>query len=121
MEISMINRKVDKAEWKQFFEFLSKQAEGTRAEIEVASLKFGDQIEAVWLPVIGLVYDHRDNCVEIALEASERDVVDHIIREPREIYFAEDGRLFMGLDVIDSEGVHHIVKLKDSLMLPMNS
>jgi hypothetical protein len=43
----MINRKVDKAEWKQFFEFLSKQAEGTRAEIEVASLKFGDQIEAV--------------------------------------------------------------------------
>ena len=28
---------------------------------------------------------------------------------------------FMGLDVIDSEGAHHIVKLKDSLMLPMES
>jgi hypothetical protein len=42
-----------------------------------------------WLPLIGLVYDHKDNSVEIALEASKRDVVDHIIREPREIYFAE--------------------------------
>ena len=117
----MINRKIDKKEWKQFFDFLSKQVEGTLAEIQVASLKLGDQIEAEWLPVIGLVYDHKDNSVEIALEASKRDVVDHIIREPREIYFAEDGRLFMGLDVIDSEGAHHIVKLKDSLMLPMNS
>jgi hypothetical protein len=121
VETTMINRKVDKAEWKQFFDFLSKQVEGTHAEIEVASLKLGDQIEAEWLPLIGLVYDHKDNSVEVALEASKRDVVDHIIREPREIYFAEDGRRFMGLDVIDSEGTHHIVKLKDSLMLPMNS
>jgi hypothetical protein len=112
----MINRKIDKAEWKSFFEFLSKQAEGTRGEIGVASLKLGYQIEAGWLPVIGLVYDHKDNFVDIALEASERDVVDHIIREPREIYFAEEGRQFMGLDITDLEGAHHIVKLKDSLM-----
>ena len=97
----MINRKIDKTEWKQFFDFLSKQVEGTRAEIEIASLTLGDQIEAEWLPVIGLVYDHKDNSVEIALEASKRDVVDHIIRKPREIYFAENGRQFMGLDIID--------------------
>ena len=117
----MINRKIEKSEWKQFFDFLSKQVEGTRAEIEIASLTRGDQIEAEWLPVIGLVYDHKDDSVEIALEASKRDVVDHIIREPREIYFAEDGRQFMGLDIIDLKGTHHIVKLKDPLMLPMNS
>jgi hypothetical protein len=117
----MINRKVDKAEWKQFFDVLSKQVEGTHAAIEVASLKLGDQIEAEWLPLIGLVYDHKDNSVEIALEVSKLDVVDHIIREPREIYFAEDGRQFMGLDIIDLEGTHHIVKLKDPLMLSMNS
>jgi len=70
----------------------------------------GDQIEAQWLPLIGLVYDHKDNSVEIALEASQRDVVDHIIREPREIYFAEDAQ-FMGLDIVDLKGAHHIVKL----------
>jgi hypothetical protein len=70
METSMINRKVEKAEWKQFFDVLSKQVEGAHAEIEVASLELGDQIEAEWLPLIGLVYDHKDNAVEIALEAS---------------------------------------------------
>ena len=117
----MINRKVDKTEWKQFFDALSKQVEGAHAEIEVASLERGDQIKAEWLPLIGLVYDHKDNSVEIALEASQRDIVDHIIRKPREIYFAEDGRRFMGLDIIDLEGAHHIVKLKDPLMLPVNS
>ena len=116
----MINRKVDKTEWKQFFDALSKQVEGAHAEIEMASLELGDQIKAEWLPLIGLVYDHKGNSVEIALEASKRDVVDHIIREPREIYFAEDGRRFMGLDIIDLEGAHHIVKPKDSLALPMN-
>ena len=120
METSKINRKVEKAEWKQFFDVLSKQVEGAHAEIEVASLELGDQIEAEWLPLIGSVYDHKDNSVEIALEASQREVVDHIIREPREIYFAEDGRQFMGLDIIDLEGTHHIVKLKDPLMLPVN-
>ena len=106
-------------EWKQFFDALSKQVEGAHAEIEVASLERGDQIKAEWLPLIGLVYDHKDNSVEIALEASQRDIVDHIIRKPREIYFAEDGRRFMGLDIIDLEGTHHIVKLKDPLMLPI--
>jgi hypothetical protein len=60
VETTMINRKVDKAEWKQFFDFLSKQVEGTHAEIEVASLKLDDQIEAEWLPLIGLVYDRKD-------------------------------------------------------------
>jgi Family of unknown function (DUF5335) len=118
VETSMINRKIDRAEWKQFFDFLSKQVEEAHAEIEVASLKLGNQIEAECLPLIGLAYDHKDNSVEVALEASKRDVVDHIIREPREIYFAEDGRQFMGLHIIDLKGARHIVKLKDPLMLP---
>ena len=117
----MINRKVDKAKWKLFFEFLSKQVEGTRAEIEVASLELGDQIEAEWLPLLGITYDHKDNAVEIALEDSDRVVIDHMIKEPREIHFAEEGRHFIGLDIVDLNGAHHIVKLKDPLMLPANS
>jgi hypothetical protein len=117
----MINRRVSETEWKPFFDFLTKQVEGTRAEIEVASLELGDQIEAEWLPLIGIVYDHKDNRIEIALEDSDRVVIDHTIREPREVYFAEDGRHFIGLDIVDLNGAHHIVKLKDPLMLPANS
>jgi hypothetical protein len=78
----------------------------------------GDQIEADWLPLIGIVYDHKDDIVEIGLEDSNRIVIDHIIREPHEIYFAGEGRQFMGLDIVDLHGAHHIVKLRDPLLLP---
>lgn len=66
----MINRKLDKTEWQPFFNFLSKQLEGMRTEIEVASLAIGDQIEAEWLPLIGIVYDPKDNIAEVALEGA---------------------------------------------------
>ena len=51
------------------------------AEIEVASLSLGDQVEAEWLPLHGITYDPNDDLVEVALEG-----LDHMIRKPREIY-----------------------------------
>ena len=55
--------------------------EGKRAEIEVVSLRLGDQVEAEWLPLLGIAYDPNDDIVEIALEG-----LDHLIPNPREIY-----------------------------------
>jgi hypothetical protein len=37
----------------------SKMLEPKQVEIEVAGLALGDQIEAEWLPLIGIVYDQR--------------------------------------------------------------
>jgi Family of unknown function (DUF5335) len=39
-------RKLDKREWRPFLDGLSRLLEAKVAEIEVASLSFGDQIEA---------------------------------------------------------------------------
>jgi hypothetical protein len=50
----MTTRKLDKAQWKPFLERMSKLLEGKRAEVEVASLKLGDQIEAEWTPILGI-------------------------------------------------------------------
>src|ERR1700716_2179183 len=36
---------------------VSKVLPAKQAEIEVASLKLGDQVEAEWLPLLGLAYD----------------------------------------------------------------
>jgi Family of unknown function (DUF5335) len=118
LESVLINRKLDKAEWQPFFDFLSKQLEGMRTEIEVASLALGDQIEAEWLPLVGIVYDPRKDIVEVAVEGADQVVIHHMISAPYEIYFAEEGRRFIGLDIVDAAGTHHIVKLKDPLMLP---
>jgi hypothetical protein len=114
----MISRKLDKAEWKPLFDFLSKHLlPGKRAEIEVASLDLGDQVEAKWLPLTGIVYDHKDDIVEVALGDGDNHI-DHIIYGPREIYFVEDAGRFISLDVLDREGRHQMVKVKDPLMLP---
>ena len=38
----MTIRKLDKKEWRPFFDFVSKMMQGKQAEIEVTSLKLGD-------------------------------------------------------------------------------
>jgi hypothetical protein len=52
-------KKLENSEWRVYFDLISKALTGKRAEIEVASLKLGDQIEAEWLPLFGISYDPR--------------------------------------------------------------
>jgi hypothetical protein len=109
----MTVRKLDKKEWRPFFDFVSKMMLGKEAEIEVTSLKLGDQIEAEWLPVHGLTYDPRDDVFEVALEG-----IDHLIPSPREIYIEDGGEMLSSVEIVDAAGNKQIVKLKDELMLP---
>src|SRR5215210_6270415 len=96
-------KKLEKSIWRSYFDTVSKALVGKRVEIEVASLKLGDQIEAEWLPLIGITYDPKDDLIEVALEG-----VDHLIYKPREIW----------IEVVDGDGVRQIVTLSDPLMLP---
>ncbi len=106
-------RKLEKQQWQAFLDQLSKALIGKRAEIEIGSLALGEQIEAEWLPLIGLVYDPKSDQIEIALEN-----LDHLISRPRELYFEEDGGQLSSLAVIDSDGAKQIVRFKDALLLP---
>ena len=106
-------RKLEKREWKAFLNQVSKALTGKRAEIEIGSLAIGQQIEAEWLPLIGLAYDPKSDQIEIALEN-----LDHLISRPRELYFEEERGQLSSLAIIDSEGTKQIVRLKDPLLLP---
>jgi hypothetical protein len=77
----MTARKLEKAEWRPFLDRVSKLLEAKEAEIEVTSLSLGEQMQARWLPLIGITYDPADDLVEVALEG-----LDHMIRRPRDIY-----------------------------------
>jgi hypothetical protein len=112
-ENAMTIRKLDKKEWRPFFDFVSKMMQGKQAEIEVTSLKLGDQIEAEWLPMHGLAYDPRDDVVEVALEG-----LDHLIPSPREIYVDDGGAMLASVEIVDATGNKQILKLKDELLLP---
>jgi hypothetical protein len=87
--------------------------EGKQAEIEVASLRLGDQVAAAWLPLIGIAYDPRDDLVEVALEG-----LDHLIAKPREIYVEDGAEGIVALEIVDEDDVKQIVKLRDPVRLP---
>jgi hypothetical protein len=106
-------KQLEKSQWRAYFDRISKTLVGKRAEIEVASLKLGDQIEAEWLPLLGISYDPKNDIIEIALEG-----VDHLIHKPREIYVEQEGLELSSLEVIDAEGARQIVVLRDPMMLP---
>ncbi|WFU82523.1 DUF5335 domain-containing protein [Bradyrhizobium sp. CIAT3101] len=109
-------KKLEKSQWRGYFDLISKALTGKRAEIEVASLNRGDQIEAEWLPFYGISYDPRNDVVALALEGH-----DHLIHKPREIYIEGEGLVLSSLEVIDADGVRQIVVLRDPLMLPAPS
>ncbi|MEN3385036.1 MAG: hypothetical protein V7608_5080 [Hyphomicrobiales bacterium] len=106
-------KKLEKSVWKPYFDAVSKILPGKRAEIEVAALNLGDQIEAEWLPLLGITYDPEDDLIEIALEG-----VDHLIPRPREIWVEAEGLNLSSIEVIDANGVRQIVMLRDPMMLP---
>ena len=106
-------QQIDESGWAAFFDVLNKILVGKRAEIEVASLDLGDQVEAEWLPLIGVTYDHKDDLVEVALEG-----LDHMIRKPREIYVDHNVGDLVAIYILDSDGAHQIIRLKGPLALP---
>ena len=109
----MAAQKIEKSEWRVFFDWLSKGLVGARAEIEVASLAFGDQIEAKWLPVLGIAYDPKNDVLELALEG-----VDHLIKSPKEVWVDAGAGELLSFEVINGEGVSQIIQLREPLMLP---
>jgi hypothetical protein len=109
----MTARKLEKNEWKPFFDTVSTVLGNKEAEIEVLSLDLGDQVEAEWLPLLGLSYDPKGDVLDVGLEG-----LDHLILKPREIYVEDGGVGLVSLAVVDAEGERQIVKLRDPLTLP---
>ena len=110
----MTARSIEKAEWASFCAAVSQALEGSQAEIEVASLDLGDQIEKQWAPLIGITYDPNDDIIDIALE----DDVDHIVNRPQELLADIDDASISALQITDADGRLHLVRLRDELMLP---
>ena len=109
----MTTRKLDKRQWPTFFDGVTRMLEGERAEIEVVSLRLGDQVEAEWLPLLGIAYDSKDDIVDVAL-----DGLDHLIPKPREIYVEDGAQGLLALEIVDADDVRQIIKLRDPLALP---
>lgn len=109
----MTTTKLEKKAWHPYFDHVSKVLDGKRVEVEVASLKLGEQVQAEWLPLIGIVYDPKDDLIEVALEG-----LDHMIRQPKEVYIDQEAVMLTSMEVIDADNAKQIIRLRDPLMLP---
>ena len=106
---------VPQAEWRDFFDRMSKALTGKWAEIEVASLDLGDQIAAEWVPMLGITYDSKDDLLDVAL-----DRYDHLIRHPKQIVVNEDQGGVASVAVVDADGTTQVVRMKQPLMLAVS-
>jgi hypothetical protein len=110
----MAAERIDRSQWEPYFDRLTRSLIGKTAEIEVASLDLGDQIDAEWVPLIGITYDPKDDLIEVALED-----LDHLIPSPKEVYVdMAVGDVLVAVEIIDADGTRQIVKMRDPLALP---
>ena len=109
----MTTEKLEKGSWHAYFDGLSKVLQGKEAQIDVNALDIGAQVEAEFTPLLGIVYDPRNEILEVLVEG-----LDHTIANVREIFVDHDGMNLNSVSVIDADGVQQIIRLRDPAMLP---
>ncbi len=93
---------------------MSKALLGTPAEVEVASMNFGVQLAAEWIPLLGILYDHKNDLLALSFEG-----LDHMVRHPQDIYIQENGGQLQSIEVIGNAGARHIIRLRQPVPLPV--
>ena len=106
----MAVRKLDKTEWKEYCEKVSKMIASNEAKVEILSEKIGSQVQAKWAPIFGIVYDPKSDIVEVILKD-----LDHLIHYPVEIYVDDSPTSLASLEVVDREGVRNVLLLRKPL------
>lgn len=109
-------RRIGRSDWLDFFDRTSALMVGKRADVEIDSMELGAQVLAHLLPLLGIVYDPKDDILEVVLEG-----LDHIVHAPREIYIDDPPFGTTSLAVTDIDGAMMIITLSDPPMLPAST
>jgi hypothetical protein len=109
----MAIHKLEKSSWQTYLDKVSKTLVGKQTEIEVDALDIGAQIEAEWIPLQGITYDPKNDLVEVLVEG-----LDHLIRDPGEIWVDHGPAGLTSMEIIGTDGVKQIIRFRDALLLP---
>jgi len=112
-EFAMATHRLKRNQWQRYFDLVSRELGGQHAEIETAGLRLGAQINQEWAPLNGLTYDPKNDVFEV-----ETENLDHLIPRPQDIFVEDAGTVLRSVEVIDADGNHQIVKLREPLALP---
>jgi hypothetical protein len=98
---------VDRNEWRQFFDQLSKDREGDLVTIELLDSSHSDRREAELLPFFSATYDRKDDVIVVSVGGRSPRypvVLRHIISHPSEVSTMDDGSRTTAVRVLDRDG-----------------
>lgn len=114
MKIS--NHEIDKDEYENYFDDISKFIKNQHIELGVFGLDIGDQIEAEWAPLDGISYEPKTDTLFVHTK-----YVDHAIHKPLQIIVAETASQIHAISVKDYERRSHILQFRSPVLLESNS
>jgi hypothetical protein len=103
-------RKLRKIEWRPYLDRVGRAVLGKRAAIEIRSPEFSNEVEAEWLPLLGISYDSKKDILEVAVTGLK-----HMVRKPQHMVVEESGDQLATLEIIDENGLSQIVRLREEL------
>ena len=108
----MVTRKLYREQWRSYFEWIS--AEAQKHQVDVRLLAEGESVVA-HTPVTleRLVYDAASDLLEVCTQT-----VDHVIPQPARIYVDEFREAVACIEVVQSNGSHHLIRLVRPVCLP---
>lgn len=106
-------RKLDKKEWRTYFDNASKHLALTRVTVIVSGLDLGVQTEAERLILNGITYDPGSDALEV--QAGD---LRHRIQRPEAIFVQEsNGGTLVCCEIKDGDGREQIIELEPGLLL----
>tara|TARA_R110002124_G_scaffold114535_54_gene269784 strand:- start:6776 stop:7114 length:339 start_codon:yes stop_codon:yes gene_type:complete len=110
----MTTRKLNKDEWQPYCDRVSKGLRMQLAQVDVLGLAVGDQkLVGQWVPLLGIVYDPKDDLLEIALQG-----LDHMISRPRSISVLEGSQGLESIEIVGEDNLRQIITLRRPASLP---
>ncbi len=108
----MNNHVINKTEYKDYFDSISRLIKGQQVELEVTGLDIGDQIETDWVTLEGFSYDPKSEILVV-----HTPTLDHSVHHPVQIIAAEEGQELSSLFIKDTDEHTHIVQFRRPLQL----
>jgi hypothetical protein len=118
---TMGSEEIPREGWRAFLEEVSETHLAYAVTIEIVGLPIGDQEEAEKLPFVAMTYDDRDDAVVTTVGGPDTPypVLRHIVSHPQRILAHPPGPgLVMAIDVVDGDGVQHVVTFDERPKLP---
>ena len=103
----MATRKLERSEWRQYFDATAKRLPKMRVAISVIAEDLGVQPETQKGELIGITYDSKDGCLEIITPS-----MTHQIANPTQIFVQEEQGELASIEVLAPDGTKQIIELE---------